>query len=49
MNLKLIIHSTKDMAKAHLNSHLWDYEPETYNPQHQGYGKSASQFPFMGL
>jgi len=49
MNLKPIPQGWHEEVYVDLNSHLWDYEPETRDAACSAVGAALSQFPFMGL
>jgi len=49
MNLKPSSGAPTATAPGNLNSHLWDYEPETVTEEMREYFLIKSQFPFMGL
>jgi len=49
MNLKHFMPTDVPSGRYNLNSHLWDYEPETPHGAEAHRGAHASQFPFMGL
>jgi len=49
MNLKHIPNGSGCTLCLYLNSHLWDYEPETGKWGISVVFETISQFPFMGL